>query len=134
MLGPLRRDEGNPRRLCFAKKAAAFFNISRAAAVSPVFPLVRSARACATQLRRNDSVNPKSRAPAATVLASSRTRRTAPVLYASAKLRRVRLLFVSAVVDIVSAFRIVSTKPAQCQPFVWTATADVILDKVSRFC
>jgi putative transposase len=22
----------------------------------------------------------------------------------------------------------------QCAPFVWTATADVILDKVSRFC
>ena len=29
MLGLLRRDEGKPHRLCFAKKAAAFFRMSR---------------------------------------------------------------------------------------------------------
>ena len=32
MLGLLRRDEGEPHRLCFAKKAAAFFKISRSSA------------------------------------------------------------------------------------------------------
>ena len=47
----------------------------RSSVVSPVLPLVRSARACSTQLRSDDSVNPKSRAAAATVLPSSRTRR-----------------------------------------------------------
>ena len=52
----------------------------RSSVVSPVLPLVRSARACSTQLRSDDSVNPKSRAAAATVFPSSRTRRTAPVL------------------------------------------------------
>src|SRR5579864_2612632 len=130
MLCLLRRDEGKPHRLCFAKKAAAFFRISRSswtirnsfrsrasssrsAVVRPVLPCVRSARACSTQFRSDDSVKPKSRAAAATVLPSSRTSRTAPVLYSSVKLRRVRFAFLSAMVDIVFPFRKMSTKPDQ---------------------
>ena len=39
MLGPLRRDEGKPHRLCFAKKAAAFFRISRSSwTIAQFFP------------------------------------------------------------------------------------------------
>lgn len=60
-------------------------NSSRWAVVSPVRPFVRSARACSTQLRSDDSVNPRSRAAAATVLISSRTSRTAPALSSSVK-------------------------------------------------
>ena len=43
------------------------------------------------------------------------TNRTAPALNSSLKLRRARFLFGSAIVDIVSAFRKVSTKPDQAQ-------------------
>ncbi len=65
MLGLLRRDEGKSHRLCFAKKAAAFFRMSRSssairialrsrtsssrsAVVRPVRPFERSACACFT--------------------------------------------------------------------------------------
>ena len=88
---------------------------SRSAVVRPVLPFVRSARACATQLRSDDSVTPRSRAADATVLPSSRTSHTAPVLSSSVKLRRPRLPFVSAVVDIVFPFRKMSAKPDQAQ-------------------
>ena len=46
---------------------------------------------------------------------SSRTSRTAFALNSSVKLRRDRFRFVSGIVDIVSAFRKVSTKPDQAQ-------------------
>jgi hypothetical protein len=90
-------------------------NSSRSAVVRPVLPLVRSARACSTQLRSDDSVRPRSRAAAATLWPSSRTRRMAPALKSSVKLRRVRLGFVSGMVDIVSASRKMSTKSDQAQ-------------------
>ena len=51
---------------------------SRSAVVRPVLPFVRSARACSTQLRSDDSVKPRSGAADATVLPSSRTSLTAP--------------------------------------------------------
>src|SRR5215207_6748750 len=128
--GLLHSDEPEPYRLCFAKKAAAFFSISRSswstrfsfrkrasssrsAVVSPVFPWVRSARACSTQLRNADSVSPRSRAAAATVWPSSSTSRTALALNASVKLRRDRFGVRSAMVDIVFLSRKMSTKPDQ---------------------
>src|SRR5436305_13537947 len=96
-LGPFRVDPGEDYAWCLAKKAAAFFRMSRSmrnsrlslrscvssarsSVVRPVRPLVRSARACSTQLRNDDSVSPRSRAAAATVLPSSRTSLTAPIL------------------------------------------------------
>src|ERR1700736_1030932 len=133
VLGLLRRDEPKSHRLCFAKKAAAFFNISRsswrmrfslrsrasssrsAVVSAPGLPLPRSARVCSTHLRNDDSVKSRSRAAAPTVFPSSSTSRTAPALNSSLKLRRVRLGCLSAIVDIVSAFRKVSTKPDQAQ-------------------
>jgi hypothetical protein len=52
-------------------------NSARSSVVNPVRPLVRSARACSTQLRSDDSISPRSRAAAATVLPSSRSSLTA---------------------------------------------------------
>ena len=87
MPGLLRRDEREPHRLCFAKKAAAFFRMSRSscelrfslrsrasssrsAVVRPVLPFVRSARARLTQSpQRRVSVRSRSRATAPTRLA-----------------------------------------------------------------
>src|SRR5216684_1355383 len=133
MLGLLRHDEPKSHRLCFAKKAVAFFNISRsscrmrfslrsrasssrsAVVNAPDLPLPRSTRVCSTHLRNDDSVKSRSRAAAPTVFPSSSTSRTAPALNSSLKLRRVRLGCLSAIVDIVSAFRKVSTKPDQAQ-------------------
>jgi hypothetical protein len=87
---------------------------SRSAVVrAPGLPRPVSARACSTQFRSDDSVRSRSQAVAGTVLPSSSTSRTAPALNSSLKLRRVRFRFVSAIVDIVSAFRKVSTKPDQ---------------------
>src|SRR5882762_8405151 len=116
----------------FAKKAAAFFRISRSnrswrlsfrsrasssrsAVVNPVRPCERSARARVTHSRSAVSVKSRSRATAPTLLPSSRTSRTAWALKSSSNRRRDRrLLVVSAIgVDIVSAFRKVSTKPDQ---------------------
>ena len=85
-------------------------NSSRSAVVIPVFPLVRSARACSTQLRSEDSVRPRSRAAAATLWPSSSTSRMALALKSSVKLRRVRLGSLSDMVDIVSASRKMSTR------------------------
>src|SRR5713226_3385768 len=119
MLGLLRHDELISLRLCFAKKAVAFFNISRsscrmrfslrsrasssrsAVVNAPDLPLPRSTRVCSTHLRNDDSVKSRSRASAPTVFPSSSTSRTAPALNSSLKLRRVRLGCLSAVVDIV---------------------------------
>ena len=71
--------------------------------------------ACSTHFRSDDSVRSRSRAAAPTVFPSSSTRRMAPALNSSVKLRRVRFRFVSDIVDIVSAFRIVSTQSDQAQ-------------------
>ncbi len=88
---------------------------SRSSVVSPVLPFVRSARACSTQLRKDDSVSPRSRAAAATVFPCSSTSRTAPALKSSVKLRRVRRGVLCAILDIVSTFPKVSTKSDQAQ-------------------
>src|SRR5882762_3346566 len=125
----------------FAKKAAAFFRISRSsrswrlsfrsrasssrsAVVNPVRPCERSARARVTHARSAVSVKSRSRATAPTLLPSSRTSRTAWALKSSSNRRRDRrLLVVSAIgVDIVSAFRKVSTKPDQAHT-AWLSRA-----------
>src|SRR5204863_3411633 len=93
VVGLLHRDEPKSYRLCFAKKAAAFFRMSRSSArirfslrsrasssrsavVRPVRPFVRSAWACRTQLASEDGVRSKSRETAPIVLPSSNTSRT----------------------------------------------------------
>src|ERR1700730_13152299 len=142
MLGLLRHDEPKSHRLCFAKKAVAFFNMSRsscrmrfslrsrasssrsAVVNAPGLPLPRSTRVCSTHLRNDDSVKSRSRAAAPTVFPSSSTSRTAPALNSSLKLRRVRLGCLSAIVDIVSAFRKVSTKPDQAHSRQITSAAE----------
>ena len=75
------RSSANFTGWCFAKKAAAFFRMSRSirssrislrsrasssrsAVVRPVLPFVRSARACSTHFRSADSVRSRSRATA----------------------------------------------------------------------
>src|SRR5262245_19206663 len=128
----LRRDEAKLHRRSFAKKAAAFFRISRSsrrirfsfrrrasssrsAVVRPVLPCVRSARARLTQARSAVSVRSRSRAARPTLLPSSSTSRTAWALKSSSNCRRGRRrLGVSAIArDIVSTFRKMSTKPDQ---------------------
>src|SRR5262245_42436944 len=137
---------GDPRKLhcwCFAKKAAAFFRISRsvrssrtslrrrpsssrsAVVSTPGLPLPRSARARSTHLRSDDSVKSRSRAVAPTLLPSSSTSRTACALNSSSNRRRGRRLFVVSAIglDIVSAFRKMSTKADQTHmatPVRWT--------------
>src|SRR5262245_56537534 len=130
----LRRDEAKLHRRSFAKKAAAFFRISRSsrrirfsfrrrasssrsAVVRPVLPCVRSARARLTQARSAVSVRSRSRAARPTLLPSSSTSRTAWALKSSSNCRRGRRrLGVSAIArDIVSTFRKMSTKPDQAQ-------------------
>ena len=126
-------NEREPYAFSFTKKAAAFFRISRSvrstrfsfrnrrsssrsSVVNPVRPFVRSARARSTQFRKADSVRSSSRATWPAVLPSSSTNRTAPVLNSSVNRRRCRRGFVLlAIVDIVPAFRKVSTKPDQAQ-------------------
>src|SRR4029453_7253339 len=129
----LRLDPRKLHRWSFAKKAVAFFSTSRSRRSSrtsfrkrpsssrsllvrtPGLPLPRSVRACSTQLRSDDSVRSRSRAAAPTDLPSSKTKRTAPALNSSVKLRRARFGFRSAMVDIVSTSRKMSTKPDQAQ-------------------
>src|ERR1700730_4855647 len=129
----LHGDEPKPYRLCFAKKAAAFFRMSRSswrirfslrsrasssrsAVVKPVLPSLRSASACCTHSRTAEGTKSSSRATALTDFPSSNTNRTVWALNSSLKRRRARLArVVSAIVDIVSAFRNVSTKPDQAQ-------------------
>ena len=87
---------------------------SRSAVVRPVRPFDRSACACLTQLPNADATRSSSRATAVTLLPSSRTKRTACCLNSFVKRRRGRRpLLESAIVDIVSAFRKMSTKPDQ---------------------
>src|SRR5688572_14757352 len=128
--GLLRCDERKSHRWCFAKKAAAFFRISRSswrirfslrrrasssrsAVVSPVRPFERSARACLIHWVSGDGTRSSSRATAVTPLPSSRTKRTACCLNSSVKRRRGRRLRVSAIADIVSTFRKMSTESDQ---------------------
>ena len=99
-------------RLSLRRRASS----ARSSVVSPVLPFVRSARACLTHCARADGVRSNSRATAPTVLPSSRTSRTAPILNSSLNCRRARLpAFVDPILDIVAAFRNVSTKPDQAQ-------------------
>src|SRR5437867_415129 len=82
--------------------------------VSPVLPFVRSACACLTHRPTADGTKSSSRATAVTDCPSSNTNRTVWALNSSLKRRRARLpRVVSAIVDIVSAFQKVSTKPDQ---------------------
>ena len=104
-LGPLRGNPGKPYCWCFAKKAAAFFkmsrsvrnsrfsfrsraNSSRSAVVRPVRPCVRSAQARLTHSRSAVSVRSRSRAAAPTVLPPSSTKPTALALNSSVNWRR----------------------------------------------
>ena len=97
-------------RLSLRRRASS----ARSSVVSPVLPLVRSARACFTHCARVDGVRSSSRATAPTVLPSSKTSRTAPILNSSLNCRRARLPpFVDPILDIVSTFRKMSTKPDQ---------------------
>ena len=110
--GLLRRDEAKPYRLCFAKKAAAFFRMSRSSCEIAHFlaqprqllalrgrqaglALASDPRAPARPSSRSaDSVRSRSRAAAPTVLPSSRTRRTAPALNSSVNCRACARRFV----------------------------------------
>src|SRR5262245_18783437 len=132
--GPLRVDALKPHAWIFAKKAAAFFRISRSmrssrfslrnresssrsAVVSPVLPFDRSALACLTHDANDDSVRSSCRATAPTVRFSSRTSRTAPALNSSENCRRARLATGwDSMLDIVSTFQKVSTRSGQAQP------------------
>src|SRR5262249_49567516 len=132
-IGLLRRDPGKPYCWCFAKKAAAFFRMSRSVrssrfslrsrasssrstVVRPVRPCVRSARARLTHSRTAVSVRSMSRATPPTLLPSSRTRRTTPALNSSVNWRRGRRFGVSAIgLDIVSSIGKMSTEPDQAQ-------------------
>jgi hypothetical protein len=88
---------------------------SRSAVVRPVRPFERSACACLTHWPSADGTKSSSRATPVTLLPSSRTKRTACCLNSSVKRRRGRRLRVSAIADIVSTFRKMSTKPDQVQ-------------------
>src|SRR6185369_3800726 len=129
---PLRVDERELHAFSFAKKAAAFFRISRSirssrfslrsrassarsSVVSPVLPFDRSARAWDAHVATEFALRSRSRATCAIVLPSSSTRRTAPALNSSVNARRGRLPLPSCsfMLDIVSTFRQVSTKSGQ---------------------
>ena len=87
---------------------------SRSAVVSPVLPCVRLACACLIQLPSDEGVKSRSRAMAPIVLPSSNTSRTAAAINSSVNCRRARRpVFLDPILDIVSAFRKVSTKPDQ---------------------
>ena len=89
---------------------------SRSTVVSaPDLPFVRSACARAAQARRADCVRSKSLATAPADLPSSRTSRTAPAQNSSLKIRRARRPPLFSMLDIVSAFRKMSTKTGQSQ-------------------
>src|SRR5690606_34160822 len=132
-VGPLRGDRRKGYRWSVPKRAETFFSrsrsrrssrtsfrrrvsSSRSSLISPVRPLVRSARVRSTQSRSADSVRSSSRAAAPTVLPSSSTSRTAPSLNSSENCRRGRRpALLRDMRDIVSTFRNVSTKSDQPQ-------------------
>src|SRR5712691_13411157 len=127
----LRLDEPELHWLSFAKKAAAFFSISRsirscrasrrsatssarsAVVRSPLPPPPASIPDCATQLRTADAVRPRSRETSPIVLPPSRTRRTTSALYSAVNFRRVR--FFKWTPRGIFASLQVSTKPGQVQ-------------------
>src|SRR5206468_5151108 len=131
--GLLRADPGKRYAGFLAKKAVAFFRMSRSirssrfslrsrdssarsSLVKPVLPLVRSACARATQTPSEEGVRSSSRATAPMVFPSSKTRRTAPTLNSEVNLRRARLpADLVCILDIISAFQIVSIKSGQAQ-------------------
>jgi hypothetical protein len=92
-----------------------FTNSPRSSVVRPVLPLLRSARACFTQLPTTDCETSRSRPTCETVLPSSSTSRTAPALNSSVKLRRTRFFAPVAIRAIVSAFHLASTGSDQAQ-------------------
>src|SRR5690606_24791201 len=126
--GLLRGDARKLHVLSFAKKAAAFFRMSRSilssrtslrsrassvrsSVVRPVLPLVRSARARSTHCRSADGVRSRSRATSPTLLPWSSTRATAPALNSSVNRRFARRPSRSApfIFAIVATSRQVST-------------------------
>ena len=76
-------------------------------------------------LPRADATRSSSRATAVTLLPSSSTRRTACCLNSSVNRRRGRRLRLSVIVDIVSAFQKMSTKPDQVHRHAARSHADV---------
>src|SRR2546425_6537208 len=133
--GLLRVDPGKGYAWLLAKKAVAFFRISRSirssrfslrscansarsSLVRPVLPRVRSACARATQTPREEGVRSSSRATAPMVFPSSSTNRIAPALNSGVNRRRARLpADLVCILDIISTFQIVSTKAGQCHMF-----------------
>src|SRR5262245_3589031 len=127
--GLLPGDEGEPHAFSFAKKAVAFFrmsrsirrvrtsrqswpNSSRSAVVSaPAGPCPASTSACRTQLRSAVSVRSNSRATVGTDLPLSRTRRTASALNSCVNARRFRFAMTHSYRTFVRSR--VSTKPGQ---------------------
>lgn len=89
---------------------------SRSSCISPLRPFVRSACARVTQRLSADGVRSSSRATAPTVLRSSNTNGTAPVLNSSVKRRRARLpTLCDPILDIIATFRKLSTESGQAQ-------------------
>src|SRR6266571_687643 len=131
--GLLRVDPGKRYAGFLAKKAVAFFRMSRSirssrfslrsrassarsSLVKPVRPFVRSACARDTHDPSAEGVRSSSRATAPMVFPSSRTSRTAPALNSEVNRRRDRLPPVPVrMVDILSAFQIVSTQSGEAQ-------------------
>src|SRR5262245_42200975 len=128
-LGLLRGDESKPHGFSFAKKAVAFFRMSRsirrvrfsrrrrpsssrsAVVSAPVAPLPASISACRTQLRSAVSVKSSSRATVPTGFPLSRTIRTAWALNSVVNARRFRLAMTHSYRTFVRSE--VSTKPEQ---------------------
>src|SRR5712692_1803337 len=131
--GLLRGDEREPHAFSFAKKAVAFFRMSRsirsvrfsrrscpsssrsAVVSAPGVPRPASISACRTQLRSAVSVRSSSRATVGTDLPLSRTSRTASALNSFVNARRLRLAMTHSYRTFVRSG--VSTKPGQVQVF-----------------
>src|SRR5712692_7085546 len=145
--GLLRVDPGKGYAWLLAKKAVAFFRMSRSirssrfslrscassarsSLVSPVLPRVRSACARATQTPREEGVRSSSRATAPMVFPSSSTNRMAPALNSGVNRRRARLpADLVCILDIISTSQIVSTKAGECQAeIVGLNVGDVYID------
>src|SRR5258708_7000450 len=133
--GLLRLDEPELQWFSFAKKAVAFFRISRsirsclfsrrsatnsacsAVVSSPFFPSPASIRACFTQCRTAVCVRSRSRHTSPIDLPPSRTRRTTSALYSAVNFRRAR--FSMGTPRGILASSKVSTKSAGVQPTVF---------------
>src|SRR5262249_556159 len=128
-----RLDPGEDHSWCLAKKAVAFFKMSRSmrssrtsfrkcassarsSLVRPVRPFVRSACSRATQWPNAEAVRSSSRATAPTVFPSSRTSRTAPALISVVNRWRARRAPLSVLMlDILSPSQKMSTKMGEAQ-------------------